>query len=265
MYPIETQENRDFGLQAAPAKPRCLTKAPKTAGVRLRLFCFPYAGAAAQVFHPWERALPKHVDLCPVQPPGRGNRMSEVSHRNLFSLVDQISDDIAEWLDVPFVFFGHSLGALVAFELARQLRRQCRPQPLSLLLSACRAPEAPVCGPVLHRLSERELIEELRKLRGTPEEVLSQPQLLRFVLSPLRADLEVFETYAYRPEAPLACPIHAFAGTLDERAPVEAVRGWGAHTAQLFTLKTFPGGHFFIRQSDTLFLENLQERLASLY
>ena len=242
-----------------------LTKGPRASGVRLRLFCFPYAGGWAERFHTWERALPREVDLCPVQPPGRGNRLSEEPQRNLYTLAQDAASAISGLLDVPFVLFGHSLGALVGFEVARNLRYLGLRSPQCLIVSACRAPHTLMHTQCLHRMSEPQLTRELRALGGTPEEVLSEPRLLRCILPTLRADFETFESYSFRPGKLLDCPIYGYAGASDPRAPAEGMRGWQDHTAQTYSLKLLPGGHFFLHESEVALLDHLWGRLRNLY
>jgi medium-chain acyl-[acyl-carrier-protein] hydrolase len=232
--------------------------------VRLRLFCFPYAGGCAGVFQQWARSMPPGVELCSVQLPGRANRIKEPPLRDIPSIVSAIAQEIAVWLDQPAVFFGHSLGALIGFELARYLQMRQGAAPLELLVSGCRAPQIP--GPLrkLHDLPDSEFMSALRNLGGTPEQILNEPRLIAFIAPYLRADLQAFETYDYVPGSQLACPISAFAGLNDPRAIVSDVWGWRNQTSSNFSLKTFPGDHFFLHASEEVFLTALRDALLRI-
>ena len=135
---------------------------------RLRLFCFPYAGAGASIFRTWPDGLPADVEICPVQYPGRGTRPMETPFTEISSLVRALAQAMLPLVDKPFAFFGHSLGALVAFELAQELRRQSSLQPARLFVSADRAPQIPRRNRPIHALPEGEFLAELRRLNGIP-------------------------------------------------------------------------------------------------
>src|ERR1700674_5350722 len=177
---------------------------------RLRLFCFPYAGAGALIFRSWSDALPSDVEVCPIQLPGRGTRLMERPFTQLTPLVEVLARALAPLLDMPFAFFGHSLGALVSFELALRIRREYGRHPVRLLVSAARAPQFPHRRSPIHALPEKEFLAELRRLNGTPGELLDHQELMEIMLPLLRADFAVYETYSYSNETPLNCPISAF-------------------------------------------------------
>src|SRR5205814_4666171 len=172
----------------------------------LRLFCFPYAGGGASIFRTWSENLPPEIEACPIQLPGRESRLLEAPFSQLFSLIEPVAQALLPYLDMPCAFFGHSMGALVSFELARYLRRQHGLSPVHLFVSGRRAPQLSDPDPPIHPLPEAEFLEELRSLKGTPEEVLQNTELLQLLLPLLRADFAVCETYAYAPETPLLCP-----------------------------------------------------------
>jgi medium-chain acyl-[acyl-carrier-protein] hydrolase len=218
---------------------------PKT---RLRLFCFPYAGASASIFRHWSEALPAEVEVCPIQLPGRGTRLTEPPFIQLSPLVDALAQAVAPLLDKPFAFFGHSLGALIGFELARRLRGQYGAHPARLLVSALRAPQLPGRGAPIHALPEGEFIAELRRLNGTPMAVLDHKELMEIMLPLLRADFALYEKYEYSPEPPLNCPISAFGGMQDCRVRESDLAAWRVQTNVSFSLRMFPGDHFFWTQ-----------------
>ena len=228
---------------------------------RLRLFCFPYAGSGASIFRTWPDALPADVEVCPVQFPGRGTRLMETPFTQLTPLVQALTQALAPLLDKPFAFFGHSLGALVSFELARQLRRQSGVQPVHMFVSADCAPQIPQRNSPIHALPEEEFLVELRRLNGIPGKVLEELDLMQIMLPVLRADFAVYETYAYSAEAPLNCPFSIFGGLEDRRVSRGELEAWRDQTSVSFSLRMFPGDHFFLNATQPLLLQVMSEEL----
>ena len=226
---------------------------------RLRLFCFPYAGAGAAIFRTWSEALPADVEVCPIQLPGRGTRMLERPFTQLPPLVDSLAQAVAPLLDKPFAFFGHSLGSLISFELARRIRRQYDVHPVRLFVSASHAPQVPHRGAPIHNLPEKEFLAELRHLNGTPSELLEHKELMEIILPLLRADFAVYETYVYSAEPALNCPVLAFGGLEDRRVNYSELEAWRAQTNVCFSLRMFPGDHFFLKEP--LLLHALSQEL----
>jgi medium-chain acyl-[acyl-carrier-protein] hydrolase len=172
-------------------------------------------------------------------------------------LIAALADAIQPHLAEPFAFFGHSMGAAVAFELARELRRRSQPGPFCMMVSAARAPQFRlnhVPGP---EPSDAELIEGLRSLQGAPVEVLENRELMQLLLPALRADTSLYRNYIYAPEPPLACPIRAFGGADDPSIRPEHLEAWREQTSSSFDMRLFPGGHFFFRQNTAEFLDSL--------
>jgi medium-chain acyl-[acyl-carrier-protein] hydrolase len=227
----------------------------------LRLFCLPFSGAGASAYIPWSADLPETIEVCPIQLPGRETRMSEAPFQRLTPLVQALATAIVPWLDLPFAVFGHSLGALIGYELAREFRRRKLPGPRYLFASGRRAPHIVDPDP-LHRLSDTDFIARLRRMDGTPEAILREPELLALFLPILRADLAVNEAEVHVPEAALDCPITAFGGLTDERAPREGIEAWRQHTSGPFSTEMFPGGHFFLRSSRVDLLQSITRQLA---
>ncbi|MCU0490110.1 MAG: thioesterase domain-containing protein [Chloroflexaceae bacterium] len=234
-----------------------------TAG--LRLFCLPYSGAGAAIFAQWGATLPPTVEVCAIQLPGRESRMAEAPFTRMEPLVQVLLPAMRPLLDKPFAIFGHSMGALVGFELARALRREGLPQPGLLAVSGHRAAQLPDTHPPAHGLPEPELIAELQRLNGTPREVLEHPELLQLVLPILRADFAVCEVYHYVEEPPLACPIVAFGGLGDPDVSREELDAWRVQTSASFTLRMLPGDHFFLTSARQLLLQSLARDLASRF
>lgn len=231
---------------------------------RLRLFCFPYGGGGASAFYPWTRMIPAEIELCLVQPPGRESRFREEPYRNMLALVNRLADVLAPWLDVPFTFFGHSNGAIMSFELARRLRRDGRPMPLHLFLSGRQAAHIPNRHPPIHTLAEPAFSEQLRRLGGTPEEILQDTEMMDLVRPLLRADFSLTETYSYTTEPPLGIPISAYGSVDDPDVTVEDVHAWREHTSAAFHARIFPGGHFFLNTERTVVLEVLSRELTQV-
>jgi medium-chain acyl-[acyl-carrier-protein] hydrolase len=230
----------------------------------LRLFCFPYAGGSAQIYRKWAQRLPPAVEVCPVQLPGRGNRLREPLFTDLDTLVLALAEAVPSYLDKPYAFFGHSMGALIGFELAHRLREREINGPAQLFVSGHRAPQFSREESLSYNLPEPEFLEELRRINGTPREVLEHPELIQLMMPLLRADFKVAQTYEYRPGPPLDCPITAFGGLRDEDVSQEQIAGWREQTRAEFSLHMFPGDHFFIHASEALLLEILSRKLDQL-
>src|SRR6266404_5241949 len=176
----------------------------------LGLFCFPYAGGSAATFRSWQHGLPESIEAFPIQLPGRGGRLSEAPLHHLQEIIEALARALAPFFDKPFAFFGHSMGALIGLELSRWLRRERNLIPVHLFVSGRRAPQLSETEPPTYNLPEPEFIERLRRLNGTPQEVLDHPELMQLMIPLLRADFSVCETYEYKSEPPLDCPLTVF-------------------------------------------------------
>jgi medium-chain acyl-[acyl-carrier-protein] hydrolase len=163
---------------------------------------------------------------------------------------------------MPFAFFGHSMGAIICFELARYLRKQRLPVPLHLFASGCSAPQIPEEGPFDYDLPEPEFIEKLRVLNGTPKEVLEHQELMELMIPLLRADFALAQNYTYFPEPPLDCPITVFGGTQDIEIGQDRLEAWRKQTSCSFALHMLAGDHFFLHTSQSILLPLLTERLS---
>jgi len=228
----------------------------------LRLFCFPYAGGGALNFRDWADSLPEAIEVCPVELPGRGTQMKSPPFTRVEPLVEAIASALIPYLDKPFVFFGHSMGGLISFELTRLLRRKYARSPVHLFISGRRAPQIPSKKPPIHTLPELAFLQELRHLKGTPEEVLANAELMQLLLPILRADFAVLETYFYTKEPPLACPITVFGGWQDREVSCDPLEAWREQTSTTFSLYMLPGDHFFIQSAQTLLLQRITEQLV---
>jgi surfactin synthase thioesterase subunit len=214
---------------------------------RRRLFCFPFAGGGATAFRGWSHELPRDLEVCAVVLPGRESRLRDAPIAEVSRLIPALAEGLAAQLDRPFALFGHSVGALVAFELARELRRRGARAPEHVFVSAFRAPTRANVNRVLHALPEPELLQELRSYGGIPDAVLDSRELLDLVLPTIRADFALHETYVHRPEPPLATPLTVFGGTRDDKVKPEHLEGWQAQTTGRFRQELFAGDHFFLK------------------
>lgn len=231
---------------------------------KLRLFCFPYAGGGASVYHRWAGELSMAAEVCALQLPGRETRIGELAFDRIEPLIEEIGRAILPHLDRPFIFYGHSMGAKIGFELTRLLRRELGVLPSHLFVSGCRAPHLPRRRQPIYELPDPEFIEELRRLNGTPAEVLAYDDLMRLMMPMLRADIAICDTYRYSPGRPLDCPITAFGGLQDPDVCRQDLEGWREHTNAAFNLHMFPGGHFFNNESSALLLRTLFKDLHQL-
>ncbi|MHA3024314.1 thioesterase II family protein [Mycobacterium sp. BMJ-28] len=229
----------------------------------LRLFCLPYAGGSAAVFRGWTELLPSWIQVCAVQLPGRDSRLGERPYRRLDPLIADLHQALLPLLDRPFAIFGHSMGALLGFELVRRLRRRGGPQPVHLLLAAFRAPQLPNPNIRIHHLPD-EVIKTVLAKEGTPKEVLNSEELMRALLPTLRADFELCDTYEYHAEAPLGIPMSIFGGQHDVRVGKSDLQQWETQAGNGFQLTMLPGSHLFIHDARDLLLHQLSAALTTI-
>ncbi len=230
-------------------------------GACLRLFCFPYSGAGASIFYPWLGHLLTSVEVYPVELPGRGTRLAEPPFDRLEPLVQALAQALLPHLDKPFAFFGHSMGALLSFELARYLRCQHGAAPVSLLVSGHGAPHLQHVEAPIRDLPEDEFLEKVRGLNGTPDQVLDNDEWRQLLLPILRADFAMCETYRYQMDRPLDCPITAFGGLQDEYVSRAQLEAWREQTDASFKLRMFPGDHFFLNTVRPFLLRTIAREL----
>lgn len=251
-------------MSTRPPTDRWITRPRPLPRARLRLFCLAHAGGGASAYRGWADALPADVEVCPVQLPGRENRLAEPAFDRLVPLVEALAQAIDPWLDLPFALFGHSNGALIGFELSRLLRARGRPGPRHLFASGRRAPDLPAETEPIHALPEAEFLAELEKLGGIPATLLEHRELLELLVPTLRADVTMHETYVFGEEAPLAFPITAYGGETDPRVSRAQLEAWGRHTAGPFVMRIFPGGHFYLQEDRATVLRTLSSDLQAV-
>jgi len=228
----------------------------------LRLFCFPFAGGNGSIFMPWAARLPADVELNAVQLPGRGSRISEMPIDNIPQMARACADALAPLLDRPFVFFGHSMGAMLAYELTRELRRRGLPLPQQLMVSACRAPHYELGRTPLHALPKSQFLDAIANLKGTPEAAIANPELMDLMEPVLRADFTAAENWNYKAEAPLPVSIAVFGGDQDHWVSRPALSAWREHTSSGFWQQSFFGDHFYILQQTTALVQQVTQLLC---
>lgn len=226
---------------------------------KVRLFCFPYAGAGASIFRTWSEDLPPEIEVCPIQLPGREERFGESRFNRISPLIQTLVPLLRPYLDIPFAFFGHSMGAILSFELTRELRRRNLPCPVHLFVSACRAPQIPNFDVPIHKLPEPKFIERLHSLNGTRKDVLQNPQLMELLVPILRSDIAILETFFYATEDKLSCPISVFGGTQDSEINLDKLGAWRDQTNNKFTLQMLSGNHFFLHDNREQMLQTIAE------
>ncbi|MGW2559533.1 thioesterase II family protein [Streptomyces sp. NPDC001514] len=225
-----------------------------------QLFCFPHAGGNASYYFPFSARLAPRVEMQAVQYPGRQERFNEPCIESMTELADAIAAELADRIRRPCAFFGHSMGASLAFEVACRLRTNGS-EPSALFVSGRRAPCIPAPGSV-HLATDEELIADMKLLGGTDSRMLDNPELLAAVLPSVRSDYVATETYRYQGAPRLDCPITAFIGDTDPRVDTAQAEAWANHTTDRFRLRVFSGGHFFLVPHLGAIVENITTSLA---
>jgi medium-chain acyl-[acyl-carrier-protein] hydrolase len=250
-------------MQSRSANPWIQRPRPQP-GAAIRLICLPYAGGGASVFRGWPDGLPAEVEVLAVALPGREARIKEPLFDRLPPLLAALADALAPELNRPYAIFGHSLGAMLGFYLARELRRRGHRAPLHLFASGRRAPQLPDMLELqgAHELSDPRFIEAVARFGGVPDALLERPELMAMFLPMLRADFAVHETAAFVPDEPLGCPITALGGSDDASSTTVAdLEAWGAHTRGGFEYEVIPGNHFFLQTARDAVLGVVSRRL----
>lgn len=227
----------------------------------VRLFCFPYAGGGASLFRPWRSGLDDWVQVAPVLMPGRESRLFEQPYTSVKSIVAAFADDLSPCFLEPYALFGYSNGAIIAFELARELRRRDMPLPSRLIVAGRRAPHLQEPDAHIHALPDELFRASLAQLRGTPRDVLANEELMTLLTPMLRADFAVHETYIFQADEPLRCPITAIYGINDLDAGRADTELWAVHTSAGFNLESCSGDHFFIHSSLPSLLQHVTTAL----
>ncbi|OYQ23698.1 thioesterase [Pseudomonas mandelii] len=229
---------------------------------QLTLLCLPYSGASAMVYSRWRRKLPEWLKLQPVELPGRGARYGEPLHTDMRRLALQLAQEQKATLKAPYALFGHSLGALLACEMAHAFRSLGCPEPVALFASGTAAPtlRADYDRGFAEPRTDAELIDQLRTLNGTSEEVLANEELMSLTLPVLRADFLLCGRFEPQQRPLLKCPVHVLGGK-DDRATTEQLIGWSKETHGSFSVDMLAGGHFFIHEHEAKVLRVIKDQL----
>lgn len=213
---------------------------------RVRIFCFPYAGGSWYIYRDWRRVLSAVGDVYPIQMPGRGMRFAEPLPTSAVTLAESLARDLAPFFDRPVVLFGHSMGALIAFELARALQAARLPEPSHLIVAGRQAPQFPRHSPPIQHLGDAEFLNAVVALGGASDHLTQDPDAMRMWLPILRADIRLVEDYQYQGSRLLSCPITALGGQEDLDVTRESLDAWRAVTTGRCTTVMVPGDHFFL-------------------
>lgn len=227
------------------------------------MYIFPHAGGSPASFLPWQELLAPAIELAAIHLPGRGARFHEPNAQSIQEIVAPLAQELARQPLLPFAFFGHSLGALVAFELTRYLHANGAQLPLHLFVSGCHAPRYRNPSRQLHRMDDHTLLEELRTYNGTPAELLQSRELMEIVLPIIRADFGLAERFAYQPAPKLDVPMSILAGRGDDYETPEQSEGWQEETDGPCALHWFDGDHFFIHSECQRVLSHVNQTMAT--
>ena len=212
----------------------------------MRMFCFSFAGGGASTYRQWPKLFSPFVEVHPIELPGRETRLKERPIERFFMLVHHLVDALYPYLDKPFCFFGHSVGAILGYEVARALIEQIDVAPAALIVSGSTAPQLRNRPEPLHLMSDEDFVQALKRFDGTPESVLQNKELMELMLPILRADFTLDETYTFSYGQTLSCPIYALAGAKDTESYPESIKPWRELTSGIFEFCELNGNHFFV-------------------
>ncbi len=239
----------------------CLRPNPNAS---LRLFCFPYNAGSISVFRDWPDGLPSNIEVYGIQVPGGADRPSEQPLTHLSAVVETLAQVLLPYLNKPFAVYGHSLGALIGFELTRQLFQKHGLAPVHLFVGAWYAPHLPNPYPSSKQLSEPEFIKQVLPLVDCSESVLENAEIMRSLLPILKTGALLYEQYTYSEQKSLECPISAFGGVEDKVVNHDLLSAWHQHTRSAFTVQMFPGHHLFLHSDQSLILQAISQELMRL-
>ncbi|UJW29729.1 alpha/beta fold hydrolase [Saccharothrix sp. AJ9571] len=226
-----------------------------------RLVCFPHAGGSASFYFPVSQALSGSLDVLNLQYPGRQDRRHEPLIDDIAELADELTGVLRPWLDRPVAFFGHSMGAILAFEVALRLEREAGPRPVRLFASGRRAPSTHR-DETVHQRDDEGVLAEMKLMSGTDARLLGDDEVLRMIMPAIRGDYRAIETYRAQPDSVVNCPIDVLVGDDDPKTTVDEARAWQEHTTGGFDLRVFTGGHFFLAHHQQEINALIRDRVA---
>ncbi|GGS14588.1 hypothetical protein GCM10010252_62580 [Streptomyces aureoverticillatus] len=238
-----------------------LPRPPRSGARRKPLLCLPYAGGGSRSYDSWQRLLPAAVDAQTLRLPGRESRIADPVPDDARALAAEIADELGPHLDGPFALFGHSLGAVLSYEIALRLRDRFGLTPRCVVVSGSRPPHLLVTGRQYSAMDDATLRGALDTMGGTDPEVLADPELWHLVEPAIRADLTLSDSYTHRPAPPLSCPLIAYGSKEDIDLDRESLDAWRAYTTGPFAARIFPGDHFYFRRWPEGFVMDLINRL----
>lgn len=221
---------------------------PVVTAAKKRLFCFPFAGGGASIYRNWVGSLGPDIEVCPIQLPGRESRLLEPALEDVDAMVAALLKCLPRYCDRPYAFYGHSMGALVAFELTRSIEKLGGMRgPERLFLAAHRAAHLPLQRPPMSTLSDTDFIEKIRGYGGFVDEILNNSEIMELILPTIRADFKLCDHYKLKDETLVQCPIHVFAGSQDTQTLLESTYSWSLRSKAPVDMQVFSGGHFFLQ------------------
>ncbi|NEO76845.1 MAG: alpha/beta fold hydrolase [Moorea sp. SIO4G3] len=229
---------------------------------RLRLFCFHPWGSSASMFQGWSDQLLTDIEVLPIQLPGRQRRLQEKPFTEFVPLIQVLGEIISPYLDRPFAFFGHSMGALIAFELAHVLEQEYNLKPLHLFLSAALPPSDTSLSKEFESFSQEQRLNYLMNISEIPKDIYDDPSLLQELMNVFKADLKLLQSYTYVEKPPLSCPISSFGGINDSLTSEKQLSEWSKYTSSTFEVQMFPGKHMFLKDSQKLLLDTIYQMLS---
>ena len=229
---------------------------------KITLFCFPFAGGGASTYNNWVKMLDERYTVCPIQLPGREDRIAESPYYDMNAMLNDLESEIMDNIDGKFAFWGHSMGGKIAYELEKRLEKKNKIAEW-LFISASRAPCFPETDPI-HGLPDLDFKHKLSKFDGTPKEIMENDDLLDFFLPMLRADFTMDETYCGDTSVKLQCPVSAFAGDCDKEATEKEMKAWSNYTKNEFEYRVFHGSHFYIKENEIPVLKAVADTLKRI-
>lgn len=227
----------------------------------IQLFCFPYAGASASIFKSWQSFLPKHIEVVGIQYPGHGNRISEKPYSSSIDIVNELLNNIFNAQTKPFALFGHSMGAMIAFDLAKRLVTSSEQKPIHLFISGLAPPQLRKTKSFIKNRTRNELINFIEQLGGTHSEILSHKELMDIILPALKSDFQIADNWFVEDTFDLSIPLTILGGDTDNEIPEDSLIYWSAYTTKKTTIKIYSGNHFFINSNKYQILNDIYTQL----